>query len=155
MAASAPERTFKVFRIENGTVIDHVPHWSAFKVLEILGLRGTDSLVTVGFGMYSDEMGRKDLVKVENRELTAKDINKIALVAPNASINRIQDSVIIEKFKVRLPDEIEGLVRCCNPGCITHGEPAPPRYKTLAREPVRLRCHYCLHVTGSGNLELL
>lgn len=152
---TTPAREFKVFRIQNGIVIDHVPHWSAFKVLEILGLRGTDSLVTVGFGMASDKMGRKDLVKVENRELTAKDINKIALVAPNASINVIHDSVIVEKFKVRLPKQIEGLVKCCNPGCITHSEPAPPRYKTLAREPLGLRCHYCLHVTTTDNLELL
>jgi len=155
VAAKSPERTFKVFRIQNGIVIDHVPHWSAFKVLDILGLRGTDSLVTVGFGMASDKMGRKDLVKVENGELTVKDINKIALVAPQASINRIQDSVIVEKFKVRLPDQIRGLVRCCNPGCITQEEPAPTRFTTLEREPVRLRCHYCLQVTSSGNLELI
>lgn len=151
----ATQREFKVFRIENGIVIDHVPHWNAFKVLEILGLRNTDSLVTVGFGMASDKMGRKDLVKVENRELTAADINRIALVAPQATINRIRDSVIVDKFKVVLPDSIEGLVRCCNPGCITHVEPAPPRYKTLAREPVGLRCHYCLHVTSADDLELL
>lgn len=152
---ATPAREFKVFRIENGIVIDHVPHWSAFKVLDILGLRDTDSLVTVGFGMASDKMGRKDLVKVENRELTANDINKIALVAPQASINLIRDSVIFEKFKVRLPSTLEGLVRCCNPGCITHSEPAPARYRTLSREPLRLRCHYCLHITTSETLELL
>ncbi len=155
MMAKAEQREFKVFRIQNGIVIDHIPPWGAFKVLDILGLRGTDSLVTVGFGMASDKMDRKDLVKVENRDLTTDDIHKIALVAPQASINRIQDSVIVEKFKVRLPDTIEGLVRCCNPGCITHTEPAPERYRTLERAPLRLRCHYCLHVTNDQTLELL
>ena len=155
VTAQKATREFRVFRIENGIVIDHIPHWSAYKVLDILGLRGTDSLVTVGFGLNSEEMGRKDLVKVENLELTARDINRIALVAPKATINRIQDSQIVDKFKVRLPDRITGLIRCTNPGCITHGEPAPARHYTLNREPVQLRCHYCRHISAGDAIELL
>ncbi len=155
MMTEQPTREFKVFRIENGIVIDHVPHWSAFKVLDILGLRGTDSLVTVGFGMESDQMGRKDLVKVENRELTARDIHRIALVAPQATINRIRESVIVDKFKVKLPRSIEGLIRCPNVSCITHVEPAPSKFTTRSRDPLELICHYCHAVTDKENLEFL
>ncbi len=149
------EREFKVFRIDNGIVIDHLPHWSAYKVLDILGLRGTDSLVTVGFGLQSDKMGQKDLMKVENLTLTAQDVNRIALVAPNATINRIENSEIVDKFKVLLPDRLEGLVRCPNPGCITHTEPAPARHLTLQRTPLALQCHYCLSIIREADLELL
>ena len=148
-------REFKVFRIINGIVIDHVPHWGAFNVLEILGLRGTDSLVTVGFGMGSDKMERKDLVKVENRELTTQDINKIALVAPDATINRVRDNQVVEKFKVRLPDRIEGMVKCANSGCITHTEPAPAKFTTAGRSPAQLRCHYCQYVSVGDEIELI
>lgn len=153
--AAGTDREYKVFRIDNGIVVDHIPHWGAYKVLDILGLRGTDSLVTVGFGLQSGKMGQKDLLKVENLELTSRDINRIALAAPNATINRIRESRIVDKFKVRLPDQVEGLVRCANPGCITHNEPAPPLHYTLGRTPPALKCHYCLHIVRGGELELL
>lgn len=149
------KREFKVFRIVNGTVIDHIPHWGAYQVLDLLGLRGTDLLVTVGFGLNSAKLGRKDLLKVENRELTQDEIDRIALVAPHATIDLIRDSRIVDKFKVRLPDEFTGLARCANHGCITRHEPVPPRFRTLEREPVRLQCHYCTAITEGDDLELL
>ena len=149
-------REYKVFQIEHGTVIDHIPHWGAYKVLELLGLRGTDTLVTVGFGLGSGKLGRKDLLKVEKRELTQDEINRIAIVAPQATINLIRDSQGVEKLSVRLPDRFQGLVRCSNLGCITNGgEPAPPCFDTLEREPVTLRCHYCRHITRGPDLEML
>lgn len=149
------DREFKVYRIENGTVIDHIPHWRAYQVLEILGLRDGDDLVTVGFGLRSQKMGRKDLLKVENRELTPSEIDRISLVAPQATIDVIRASRIVDKRKVRLPDEFDGLVRCGNLGCITRHEPVPPRFRTLDRTPVRVECRYCAHVTEGDDLEVL
>ncbi|MBI3929454.1 MAG: aspartate carbamoyltransferase regulatory subunit [Armatimonadetes bacterium] len=151
----ASDREYKVYRIENGIVIDHVVHWGAYKVIEILGLRGQDSLVTVGFGLTSDKMGKKDLLKVENLNLTQEDINRIAIVAPTATINRVEGARIVDKFTVRLPDRFEGLIRCANPACITRHEPVPPRFLTLARSPVVLRCHYCTHVSQGDEIEVL
>ena len=149
-------REYKVFRIENGTVIDHIPHWRALRVIDILGLQGGDSLVTVGFGLKSEHLGRKDLLKVENRELTQDEINRIALVAPNATINLIHESRITRKFKVRLPDEFSGLTRCANRGCITRHEPVPTRFRTLQRRPpVRLLCYYCQQETAGGDIDFI
>ncbi|MEW6282435.1 MAG: aspartate carbamoyltransferase regulatory subunit, partial [Candidatus Eremiobacterota bacterium] len=128
------QREYKVFRIENGTVIDHMPHWSALRVVELLGLQDTDSLVTVGIGLQSAKMGRKDLLKVENRELTQQEINRIALVAPQATINLIREGKLADKFEVQLPDEFTGLARCGNHGCITRHEAVPPRFRTISRE---------------------
>lgn len=149
------QREYKVFRIENGTVIDHMPHWSSLRVVELLGLRESDNLVTVGIGLQSDKLGRKDLLKVENRELTQHEINRIALVAPKATINLIRDGALADKFIVELPEEFTGLARCGNHGCITRHESVPPRFRTLSREPVSLECHYCCYVTPGSELELL
>lgn len=152
--APPADREYKVYRIHNGTVIDHIPHWQAYRVIDILGLRGTEDLVTVGFGLPSRKLGKKDLLKVENRELTEEEMHRIALVAPHATINLVREARIAHKFAVRLPDRFAGLTRCSNYGCITRHEPVPPRFETLSREPVRLRCHYCRQITEGPELEL-
>ena len=148
-------REYKVYRIENGTVIDHIPHWNSLKVLDLLGLRQSTDLVTLGIGLDSQHMGRKDLVKVENRELSQAELDKLALVAPQATINLIRNSVRVEKLKVRVPDSIEGLVRCPNTGCITRHEYVPTRFDTLSREPLQLRCYYCNVSFQGDEVELL
>lgn len=148
-------REFKVYQIENGTVIDHIPHWNSLKVLDLLGLRQSPDLVTLGIGLDSQQMGQKDLVKVENRELSQAELDKLALVAPHATINLIRNSVRVEKLKVRVPDRIEGLVRCPNSGCITRHELVPTRFDTLSRKPLELRCYYCNIAFCSDELELL
>lgn len=158
MSASSEDvnREYRVYRIQNGTVIDHIPHWQARRVVNILGLVGSDSLVTIGFGLKSEHLERKDLLKVENRVLTQEEIDRIALVAPNATINIIEDSRITGKFKVRLPDEHVGLARCGNHGCITRHEPVPTRFRTLRREPpIRLLCYYCQQETAGDDIELV
>ena len=148
-------REYKVYRIENGTVIDHIPHWNSLKVLDLLGLRRCNDLVTLGIGLDSNHMGRKDLVKVENRELSQDEMDKLALVAPQATINLIRDSNRTQKHKVRVPDHITGLVRCPNIGCITRHEHVPTRFDTMSREPLELRCYYCNWLFRSDELELL
>jgi aspartate carbamoyltransferase regulatory subunit len=148
-------REYKVYQIENGTVIDHLPHWSSLKVLELLGLRSSRHLVTLGIGLDSEQMGSKDLLKVENRELSQSDIDKLALVAPQATINLIRNSKRVQKLKVRVPDRIDGLVRCPNVGCITRHEYVPTRFSTLSREPLELACYYCNVKFSVAEVELL
>ena len=148
-------REYKVYRIENGTVIDHIPHWNSLKVLDILGLRQCVDLVTLGIGLDSKDMGRKDLVKVENRELSQDEMDKLALVAPQATINLIRASERTHKHKVRVPDHITGLVRCPNAGSITRHEYVPTRFDTISRDPLELRCYYCNVQFCSDELELL
>lgn len=148
-------REYKVYRIENGTVIDHIPHWNSLKVLDLLGLRQSTDLVTLGIGLDSRQMGRKDLVKVENREVSQEELNKLALVAPKATINLIRNSERVEKLKVRVPDRIESLMRCPNSGCITRHEYVPTCFDTLGREPLEMRCYYCNITFGADEVELL
>lgn len=149
------EREYKVFKIENGTVIDHIPHWKALDVIELLDLRQTMGLVTLGIGLSSAKLGKKDLLKIEQRQLTSQEMHQLALVAPQATINLIENGKRVKKHNVVLPDRIDRLVRCSNIGCITRHEAVPTRFHTLHREPLRLRCHYCNWVTPAEEIELL
>lgn len=148
------ERSYKVFQIEHGTVIDHIPHWKALEVVELLGLRDSTLLVTMGIGLQSGKMGQKDLLKIEQRELTRDEMHRLAIVAPEATINLIRGGARVDKQKVCLPDVIDRLVRCSNPGCITRHEVVPTRFYTESRQPVKLRCHYCCGFTEGEDILL-
>ncbi len=139
------EVELRVKPIKNGTVIDHIAGGQALNVLKILGISGTtDATVSVVMNVESKKLGKKDIVKVEDRELKEEEVNKIALIAPAATINIIRDYSVVEKRTVDLPDEIVGVVRCQNPSCISNSsEPIKSRMLVKARNPVLLRCIYC------------
>ena len=140
------EKELKVVPIKNGTVIDHITAGQALNVLKILEINArTDTVVSVVMNVRSKKMGRKDIVKVEDRELKPEEVDKIALIAPNATINIIRDSEVIEKHKVYLPESIEGIIRCANPNCISNveREPVISRFITVSENPPLFRCFYC------------
>lgn len=139
------EVELRVKPIKSGTVIDHIAGGQALNVLKILGISGTtDATVSVVMNVESKKLGKKDIVKVEDRELKEEEVNKIALIAPAATINIIRDYSVVEKRTVDLPDEIVGVVRCQNPSCISNSsEPIKSRMLVKAKNPVLLRCIYC------------
>ncbi len=135
-----------VRKIKNGTVIDHIPAGMAFTVLRILGLtRNPDSRLAVIVNTDSRKYGRKDIVKIEDKFIEGDILNKIALIAPNATINIVKNFEIVEKYRVDLPNELENVVRCSNPVCITNSErePVTPIFKVVSKSPVKLQCKYC------------
>ncbi len=135
-----------VSRIGAGTVIDHIPAGQALRVLSILGITGGEGrIVALVMNVPSTRMGRKDIVKVEGVELSPVQVNRIALVAPGATINLIRDYRVVSKSKVELPDELVGVVSCGNPNCVTNapGEPIVTRFRVISRDPPRLACEYC------------
>jgi len=138
------KKELKVPRIKDGTVIDHITAGNAVKVLHILGIpRSTSSIVSVAMNVKS-KFGKKDIVKVENRELDPNEVNKIALIAPKATINFIRDYEVAKKHKVKLPNEIIGIVSCSNPTCVSNAkEPVRSRFKVISKDPPRIKCYYC------------
>jgi len=138
------KKELKVPRIKDGTVIDHITAGNAVKVLHILGIpKGTSSIVSVAMNVKS-KFGKKDIVKVENRELDPHEVDKIALIAPKATINFIRDYEVAKKYKVKLPDEIVGIVSCSNPTCVSNAkEPVKSRFKVITKDPPRIKCYYC------------
>jgi len=138
------KKDLKVPRIKNGTVIDHIAAGNAVKVLHILGIpKSSSSTVSVAMNVKS-KLGKKDIVKVENRELKRSEVDKIALISPKATINIIRDYEVKEKHRVKLPDEIIGIVKCSNPTCISNSkEPVKSRFKVISKDPARIKCYYC------------
>jgi len=139
------EKTLSVAAIENGTVIDHIDAQYALTIIRLLNLPGGKKLVTVGLNLPSQNMGRKDIIKVEGREITEKEANKIAILSPTATINIIKNYVVEKKFPVALPETIEYVVICPNRMCITNNERMMDTKFHVSHngEEVRLKCHYC------------
>ena len=138
------KKELKIPLIKDGSVIDHITAGNAVKVLHILGIpKGTSSVVSVAMNVNS-KMGKKDIVKVENRELDPQEVDKIALISPKATINIIRDYKVAKKHKVELPDEVIGLVSCSNPTCISNAkEPVKSRFKVVCKDPPKIKCYYC------------
>ena len=142
---SSERPTLRVAKIRKGTVIDHISAGNALVVLRILGITGREGfIVSVAMNVPSKKLGRKDIVKIEGRELSREEVDKIALIAPRATINIIRDYKVVRKHRVRLPKVIKNIVRCINPACITNErEPVEPKFYVVSEEPLRLKCHYC------------
>jgi aspartate carbamoyltransferase regulatory subunit len=134
-----------VKKIRDGTVIDHISAGYALTVLNILGIDGrSGQTVSIAMNVPSAREGRKDIVKVEGKELLPKEVDKIALIAPKATINIIRDYEVAKKERVELPQVVKGIVRCDNPSCVSNArEPVEATFQVMSRSPLRIRCHYC------------
>ncbi|MCL2863826.1 MAG: aspartate carbamoyltransferase regulatory subunit [Methanimicrococcus sp.] len=137
----------RIKAIENGTVIDHIKPGQALNVLQILGVNdnftNTVSIVMNAGG----ERGDKDVIKIEGRELTEKEVETISLLSPKATVNIIRDFDVVAKRKVSQPESICGVVRCVNPNCITNSnEPIETRFTVSENEKMKvleIRCIFC------------
>jgi aspartate carbamoyltransferase regulatory subunit len=139
-------KELKISAIQNGTVIDHITAGTALKVLHILGLDHDPPTSTVSVIMHvpSRAHGLKDIVKIEDRELKKKELNRIALLSPHATINIIRDGEVAEKHHVRPPREVVDVASCENPNCITNSrEPVGTKFTVIRKEPMVLKCFYC------------
>ncbi|WP_435098858.1 aspartate carbamoyltransferase regulatory subunit [Halorubrum sp. N11] len=136
------EHELRVSKIRDGTVIDHVEGGQALNVLAILGIDGSEGYgVSVGMNVPSDRLGRKDIVKVEERELSQSEVDVLSLIAPEATINIVRDFEVVEKNRVTRPDSVTGVLSCPNRNCITNaGEPIETRFDVVADG---VRCDYC------------
>lgn len=145
-------RELKVTAIENGTVIDHIPANNIFKVIRILNLENNNHQVLFGDNLESMKYGKKGIIKVSNTFFAPDEINKIALVAPTATLIVIKNFKVVSKAQVEVPDEIVNIVKCFNPGCITNHERITTRFKVIDKSEMKLKCHYCEKSIGKNNI---
>jgi len=140
----------KVRKIKDGTVIDHIKAGKGKKVLDILGVEnGFSQTTALLMNVPSKRIGKKDMVKIENKALEKEEVDKIALIAPHATWNVIKDFKVSKKSRIELPDALEGILKCPNPKCVTNmNEPVKSKFKVEKKEPVKLRCVYCERVFG-------
>ncbi|MCX4025691.1 aspartate carbamoyltransferase regulatory subunit [Endozoicomonas sp. SM1973] len=130
--------------IRTGTVIDHIPSGQGIKILKQLHLIEGKQKITVGFNLPSKNFSFKDLIKVENRLFSEHEAYQLALFAPSATINVIEDYKVIDKFKMVIPDAIEGIFSCPNSNCISLTEPVKSYFSVKqTNNAIFLKCKYC------------
>ena len=133
-----------VSALENGTVLDHIPAENVYKALDILGHKDINSQITIGINLNSRMYGKKGIIKIADRFFKDEELNKLALIAPKGTVNIIRDFHVVEKKKLEMPAEIEGIARCMNPKCITNHQPVPTRFSVSEEKgEISLLCHYC------------
>ena len=135
-------KKIKVNAIKNGTVIDHIAAGKVLKVIDILNLTG-DNTVMIGMNLTSNKIGKKDIIKIENRELSKEEVNSIALISPSATLIIINDFEVVKKTSLDMPEYIEEHIICPNPKCITNSEEIPSKYYINNAEQATARCLYC------------
>ena len=148
------DHELRVSKIRDGTVIDHVRAGQALNVLAILGIDGTQGEeVSVGMNVPSDRFARKDIVKVEGRELSQDEVDVLSLIAPDATINIVREYEVVEKHRVDRPTVVEDVLDCPNAGCITtEDEPVTSKFDVLDDG---VRCTYCERIVRTDIAALI
>ncbi|MCD7781614.1 MAG: aspartate carbamoyltransferase regulatory subunit [Methanosphaera sp.] len=144
----------KVKSIRCGTVIDHIKANRGLNILSMLNLPDSQTSIMMAINVESSLMGKKDIIKIEGRELSQEEVDKLVLLAPQATVNIIRDYVIAKKSKLHLSDEVHEVVHCTNPSCITNSnEPITDKFYVESKEPVILKCFYCERSMNYDDIE--
>ena len=128
--------------IKNGMVIDHITAGRAMELYDLLGLEKADCEVALIKNAVSAKMGRKDIIKID--EAIELDTDALGYVDPGVTVSIIANGETVEKKKLDLPLELEGVLHCKNPRCITSTEQElAPIFKLTDKAKREYRCIYC------------
>ena len=146
----------RVQPIRNGTVIDHIAAGRGRKILDILELGNSGTTISLLINVQSKKQKRKDIIKVEDRELDENEIEKLALLSPNARINIIRNYAVADKKKVEIPQLISDIVQCPNENCICNNERgANSNFSLINEETIQIQCTYCGRKIEEENITFL
>lgn len=138
------KKQLQVEAIAKGTVIDHIPAGKGIEILKFFQLTDTKQRITIGLNLPTADGKQKDLIKIENTVFTEEQANQLALFAPTASINVIDNFEVVRKFKVSMPELIGAVFSCPNSNCISHNEPVESCFYIRQNDnEIKLKCHYC------------
>jgi len=144
-----------VLAIENGTVIDHIQADKLFQVVRALNLNDCTDQILMGNNLTSHKLGKKGIIKCQDKFFEKNEINKIALITSHATLITIRNYDVVEKLNIGIPDTIEGMVKCFNPKCITNNEQVMQKFNVIDKEDIKLQCHYCQKITKKETLTFL
>ncbi len=146
-----------VSAISNGTVIDHIPSDNTFRVFKILNLENTTNPVYFGTNLESKKLGKKGIIKISDKFFKSNEIRKIALAAPHATLIEIKDYEVVKKQQIGLPKEVDNIVKCMNPRCITNNQGVPTRFNIVKdhHNRTKLACHYCEKTVALEDIEFV
>ncbi len=133
----------KIGKIEEGFVLDHIQAGKSLAIYEHLGLDKLDCTVAIIKNARSEKLGKKDILKVEC-DINMLDLDILAFIDHNITVNVIKDGEIVDKRDLVLPKQIKNVIKCKNPRCITSIEQELPHIFFLADEAKEVyRCKYC------------
>lgn len=147
-------KELQVAALCNGTAIDHIPSDQLFKVVNLLRLDVLKNPITIGNNLESKKTGQKGIIKITDKFFEEGEINRIALIAPNAVLNIIKDYEVVEKKRLVIPQVLTDIVKCNNPKCITNNEPMRTRFEVTDSKKVELHCMYCDIKIDKEDIEL-
>ena len=158
-------RELLIRAIKHGIVIDHIPSEKVFAIVEILKLKEYSERITVATNMPSSSLGRKGIIKIEEKILEEKELNNISLLAPNVTINIIDNYEVVEKSKLEKLDKVIGLMKCDNPKCISNHENIQAKFICInensenldgnnLKEKTKYTCFYCEKVILEDEIKI-
>ena len=155
-------RELLIRAIKNGIVIDHIPSEKVFAIVEILKLKEYSERITVATNMPSSSLGRKGIIKIEEKILEEKELNNISLLAPNVTINIIDNYEVVEKSKLDKLDKVIGLMKCDNPKYISNHENIETKFirveedlnENNLEEKTKYKCFYCEKIILEDEIQI-
>ncbi len=149
----------KYYSIKDGIVIDNIPHNKSFEVCRILGLINLDGIeILLEAGVLdkrfldsgtntSASSIRKDVLRIRYSAssivIKAKEIHKIAIIAPDANVSYIENFKVAHSFKVKMPQILEGVIKCNNPNCVSvYASNVNPKF-VLKEGLCEYECYFC------------
>ena len=150
------ENLLKVQPIRNGTVIDHIEAGRGRKILDILELGNSGTTISLLINVQSKKQKRKDIIKVEDRELDENEIEKLAHLSPSARVNIIRNYAVADKKIVDIPEFISDVVLCPNENCICNNERgATSNFCLVDNKSIQIQCTYCGRKIDEENINFL
>ena len=143
-----------IAEIKNGLVIDHIHAGTGWKVFKWLGLDNVKFSCALIMNASSQKTGTKDIIKIDN--IINIDYSVLGFIDSNITVNVIQDSKIVRKIKMELPEKVENVIQCKNPRCITITEHyVPQEFRLVDKDKKQYRCVYCdaMYTAGTVGVE--
>ena len=146
----------RVQPIRNGTVIDHIVAGRGRKILDVLELGAGGTTISLLINVQSQTRKRKDIIKIEDRELDDEEIEKLALISPKARINIVRNYSVSSKNKIAMPKFISGVVKCPNENCICNNERGVnSNFGIVNNDNLLIKCTYCGRKVDQENITFL
>ena len=140
-----------VAEIKNGLVIDHIHAGTGWKVFKWLGLDNVKFSCVLIINAVSHKTGTKDIIKIDT--IINIDYSVLGFIDSNITVSVIQDSKVVRKIKMELPEKVENVIQCKNPRCITTTEHyVPQQFRLVDKEKKQYRCIYCDAMYTAGNV---
>lgn len=129
-------------QIKDGIVLDHITAGKCMEIYAALGLDRLNCQVAIIKNADSKKHGKKDIIKID--QAIDIDLDVLGYLDERITVNIIKDGKLLKRAHLEAPEEIENVIKCKNPRCITTTEQELPHvFKLTDREKKVYRCIYC------------